>query len=225
MANPRQRRKSRSSKYSGATKSAKRAQNKRIHRGPSVMGPEVMREQWDKSLTPRQNYAKLGLAPSLVPQSGGLDRKDPYANVKRAEPQAAAPKARKGMARIVRNEQGEVVDIIEEDGEKDEDATPWGSAMNADEDEPANLVMLPPRLHAKDGESVEALAKLAEEDRPVSRFSSSNEFAWLAELVHKHGDDIDAMVRDRHLNIWQKTAGEIRRALRKAGGIDNVRIE
>lgn len=46
----------------------------------------------------------------------------------------------------------------------------------------------------------------------MSRFSSSNEFAWLAELVHKHGDDIDAMVRDRHLNIWQKTAGEIRRA-------------
>lgn len=56
MANPRQRRKSRSSTYSGATKSAKRAQNKRIHRGPSVMGPEVMREQWDKSLTPRQKY-------------------------------------------------------------------------------------------------------------------------------------------------------------------------
>ena len=46
----------------------------------------------------------------------------------------------------------------------------------------------------------------------MSRFSSLNEFAWLAELVHKHGDDIDAMVRDRHLNIWQKTAGEIRRA-------------
>lgn len=90
-----------------------------------------------------------------MPQTGGLDRKDPYANVKRAEPKSAAPKARKGMARIVRNEQGEVVDVIEEDGEQDEDATPWGSAMNADEDEPANLVMLPPRLHTKDGESVE----------------------------------------------------------------------
>lgn len=54
MANPRQRRKARSGKWSGATKSAKRAQNKRIHRAPTVMGPNVLREHWDPRLTVRQ---------------------------------------------------------------------------------------------------------------------------------------------------------------------------
>lgn len=54
MANPRQRRKARSGKYTGATKSAKRAANKRIKRAPTVMGPAILREQWDPKLTVRQ---------------------------------------------------------------------------------------------------------------------------------------------------------------------------
>lgn len=103
--------------------------------------------------------------------------------MKRAEPQAAAPKARKGMARIVRNEQGEVVDIIEEDGEKDEDATPWGSAMNADEDEPANLVMLPPRLHAKDGESVEGTSSFSHSPRQARRGGSARVALLVVERI------------------------------------------
>lgn len=61
MANPRQRRKSRSSKYSGATKSAKRAQNKRIKRAPTVMGPEILRDNWDPKLTVRQKYVRYAL--------------------------------------------------------------------------------------------------------------------------------------------------------------------
>lgn len=56
MANPRQRRKMRSGKYSGATKSAKRAQQKRLKRAPTVMGPDVLRENWDSKLTVRQKY-------------------------------------------------------------------------------------------------------------------------------------------------------------------------
>lgn len=61
MANPRQRRKSRSSKYSGATKSAKRAQNKRIKRAPTVMGPEILRDNWDPKLTVGQKYVRYAL--------------------------------------------------------------------------------------------------------------------------------------------------------------------
>lgn len=209
MANPRQRRKSRSSSYTGATKSAKRAQNKRVHRAPTVMGPSVLRENWDKTLTTRQNYAKLGLAPSLAPASGGLDRKDPYRHARPAE--APAEKPRKGMARIVRDEQGAVVDVVEghEDGVE---TTPWGPVLNADEQAPADLSMFPPKIHEQDGDAVQKLADIAKEAKPVERFVSDAEGAWLAELVHAHGDDYEAMARDRHRNIQQRTPGEIRRA-------------
>lgn len=40
---------------------------------------------------------------------------------------------------------------------------------------------------------------------------------YLQRLLEKHGKDVDAMARDRKLNTDQRTAGELRRALRRAG--------
>ena len=65
MANPRQRRKARSGKWSGATKSAKRSQQRRLKRAPTVMGPEVLRENWDPKLTVRQKYVTSPLTLQL----------------------------------------------------------------------------------------------------------------------------------------------------------------
>ncbi|WFD19762.1 non-specific serine/threonine protein kinase [Malassezia caprae] len=156
MANPLQRRKSRSSKYSGATKSAKRAQNKRIKRAPTVMGPDVLRDNWDPKLTVRQNYAKLGLVPNLGQQTGGLDRDDPYRQVPDAEPAAAAEsKPKKGMARVIRDKDGKVVDIVEYESEDDDAmSTPWGKELNKESETP-DLKLLVPRLYeGNEGETV-----------------------------------------------------------------------
>lgn len=57
-----------------------------------------------------------------------------------------------------------------------------------------------------------ALESAAETVKPVQRFTSDQEQAWLHRLVSKHGTDVEAMSRDRADNLWQKTAGEIRRA-------------
>jgi nucleolar protein 16 len=57
----------------------------------------------------------------------------------------------------------------------------------------------------------------------VQRHTSSQEHVWLADLVRAHGDDYTAMARDRKLNIWQKTPGEIRRMVKKAGGVAALR--
>ena len=35
--------------------------------------------------------------------------------------------------------------------------------------------------------------------------------AWVKELVSVHGRDVEEMVKDRKRNVWQKTAGQIRR--------------
>ena len=56
------------------------------------------------------------------------------------------------------------------------------------------------------------LEALAATQRKVIRFTSAIEADWLLALVDKYGDDIAPMTRDRKLNPWQKTAGEIKRA-------------
>lgn len=52
----------------------------------------------------------------------------------------------------------------------------------------------------------------------MPRFTSNGEHATLRVLVGKYGDDVEAMARDVRLNVDQRTAGELRRAIRKAGG-------
>lgn len=55
---------------------------------------------------------------------------------------------------------------------------------------------------------------------PVPRHSSHGELGLLRRLIDKHGADVEAMARDRRLNAAQRTAGELGRALRKAGLLD-----
>lgn len=157
-------------------------------------------------------------------QSGGLDHRDPYAQAsKNPAPAPADAQPRKGMARIIRDEQGKVVKVIE-NTEEEEDTTPWGRRFDTDEKRDPNPPMLPPRLHeGHDTAAVEQLAKMADEAAPVERHTSAGEFSWLAELVQAHGTDVEAMARDRKRNLWQRTPGEIRRALRKAGGAEGLR--
>lgn len=49
------------------------------------------------------------------------------------------------------------------------------------------------------------------------RHASTGELAYLDRLVQKYGDDIERMARDRKLNPEQRTAGELRRGLKRAG--------
>jgi nucleolar protein 16 len=51
----------------------------------------------------------------------------------------------------------------------------------------------------------------------VQRYTSTGEQAYLLRLVERYGTDVEAMSHDRRLNIEQKSAGQLSRALRKAG--------
>lgn len=66
------------------------------------------------------------------------------------------------------------------------------------------------------------LEKLASSSAPVIRHTSTSERTWLQLLVDKYADDYAAMSRDRKLNVWQKTQGEIKRAVSKAGGVEKL---
>jgi nucleolar protein 16 len=56
----------------------------------------------------------------------------------------------------------------------------------------------------------------------VIRHTSTSERTWLNQLVTAHGDDYAAMARDRKLNVWQKTEGELKRMVKKAGGVEKL---
>lgn len=63
------------------------------------------------------------------------------------------------------------------------------------------------------------LEAIAATTAPVIRHTSSAEKEWLTTLVQKHGDDFASAAMDRRLNVWQKTPGELKRMVRKAGGV------
>ncbi|GAA5944430.1 hypothetical protein JCM3775_006630 [Rhodotorula graminis] len=335
MANPRQKRKQRSSvAKAGISKASK----KNLHK-VTIKGPAILADNWDKSKTVRQNYAALGLLPTLDPrQTGGLEPETrvPLAiaaasratvddldaamaaadddddesdsddepdkdDSKKAEEHKEALKP--GMARIVRDEQGNVVSIIvgtadgaeveekvhapdrtgessdeEDDDDADEaqdkvvkagkkgdkrakgkgkgraapggdadegDATPWGRPMKDWDAAPAvesDFGATEGVAKAKDvrqgipifgaGLAVEAktdvvraLEERASRKTKVIRHTSEFEHKWLVDLVRKHGDDLTAMARDRKGNVWQKTPGELKRAIAKAGGVDKLRAQ
>lgn len=59
----------------------------------------------------------------------------------------------------------------------------------------------------------------------MPRFTSSGERGVLRQLVDKYGQDVEAMARDRKLNVDQRTAGELKRAIKKAGGFEGLMNE
>lgn len=57
---------------------------------------------------------------------------------------------------------------------------------------------------------------------PALRHSSHGELGVLRRLVAKYKDDVDAMARDRKLNVDQRSAGQLARAIKKAGGVEEL---
>ncbi|BGP44090.1 Nucleolar protein 16 [Rhodotorula kratochvilovae] len=121
--------------------------------------------------------------------------------------------------------------------------TPWGAPMKDWDAAPANeadfgalegvtkakdvrqgipIFGAPRDVEAKT-DVVRVLEERASHKTKVIRHTSQFEHEWLVSLVGKHGDDIAAMARDRKGNVWQKTPGELRRAIAKAGGLEKLK--
>jgi len=101
------------------------------------------------------------------------------------------------------------------DPSHDEQLAPWVELGSATKSGASNV----PATHA-----VRALEAISQERsaRPL-RTTSIGEQAILRRLVCKHGEDVQAMAKDRKLNPDQRTAGELSRAVRKAGGFAKLK--
>jgi nucleolar protein 16 len=238
MANPRQRRKARSShKPVRHSRQAK----KLLKKQPPISGPKVLRDAWDNHKTVRQNYAALGLIASLNPrESGGAERAAPVTQARTATNEAALVNGLEppplmssggsngipnGLGRITRDETGQVVAV--ETG-NDMDSPLPARERNLVEEAAAAAILSP------ECQSWVSLGHMSRTEDPkfdkiqalpdvhsvpvVSRFSSKGEVTFLQKLISRHGSDVEAMARDRRLNPEQRTEGELRRAIRRAGG-------
>ncbi|KZP23623.1 hypothetical protein FIBSPDRAFT_858184 [Athelia psychrophila] len=249
MANPRQRKKSRSSAHKPVHS---RNPKKSLRKKPAIRGPKALQEAWDKHKTVRQNYALLGLVCDLNPlASGGAETKPQAASALSAaaadadadvhmEVEVEAPAAGpsqpaaipKGYGKIIRDAAGNVlrVELSEavDDHEPVQDPDPnRARARQAAENDKEEMrdPEMDSRVRAhwvtelgggvKGGAALERLATGTPSSGP--RHSSSLETNYLQRLVSKHQADVDAMARDRRFNPEQRTVGQLRRGLKKAG--------
>ncbi|CDO70784.1 hypothetical protein BN946_scf184798.g99 [Trametes cinnabarina] len=186
------------------------------------------------------SYEALGLSATLNPiDSGGTERKlssQPAHEEQPASssaPSTSKPSAAnglpKGYGKIIRDADGNIVDVVLNDEDEEQDAEAMEEMLDdvpdpTEDDQAAGWVGLgsDPRKHTPESagtQVVQALEHLSEtRGGRVPRFSSKGEQAVLRRLVAKYGEDVEAMAKDHKLNVDQRTAGELRRAIRKAGG-------
>ncbi|KAF8228929.1 hypothetical protein L208DRAFT_1453149 [Tricholoma matsutake] len=239
MANPRQRRKSRSSSYKPTSHSRHAKRN--LKKTPTIRGPKVLQDVWDCRKTVKQNYATLGLIHTLNPSSGGVEpvetrfERDVMQGESVSQDTDSSAAIPKGFGRITRDEAGQVLHIEMAEGE-DEDCHPgivldmgasglelddpvlqkWtktmGVATNAG---PNNVVRALERISTPVNHHSNTLS--AGLTGAGGRHSSMREISYLKKLVSVYGVDVERMAKDRKLNAEQRTTGELRRALRRAG--------
>jgi len=233
MANPRQRRKARSSSHRPVSLS--RRAKKNLKKTPPIRGPKTLQDAWDKKKTVRQNYAALGLVHTLNPTaSGGLEQLShgitsatsvESRNITDTPDIFSA--TRKGFGRIIRDEAGNVVQVTlspEDTGDQFKDNSEVMREPEISQDAREKWVTNLGRQHdgpliLEKSVTVEALERVSVADTraKIARHPSQGEIKYLERLVDKYGEDVERMARDRKLNAEQRTAGQLRRALKRAG--------
>lgn len=114
-------------------------------------------------------------------------------------------------AKVERDEDGNIIrvigrrdnplnDLLNSDDDEEDEAEGWGGLDDGEEQ----------------SEVVQSLLYAAANPAPKKpRHMSEREVEWLENLMEAHGDDVNAMARDRKLNPMQQTAKDIARRLKK----------
>jgi len=240
MANPRQRRKARSSSHRPISHSRHAKRN--MKKVPTIRGPKALQEAWDKQKTVHQNYAKLGLLLNLNPlANGGSERST---NTRIQEPSLLSSPAMNtaddepcipsGFGRILRDDTGNIIGF-EASKTEERPSLEVADVESLQLDDQAVRQRWAATLSSSDSVQIDPKGKrvlrMLEQisagatgsttlSVPISgigsRHMSSGEIKYLEPLVKKFGDNVHAMSQDRKLNPEQRTVGQLRRALRKS---------
>ncbi|KAF5102292.1 hypothetical protein D0Z00_000475 [Geotrichum galactomycetum] len=212
----------------------KRAARKERQLRRALAANPVVAASWNAKETLAQNYKRLGLRAKLNGVAGGQEREFAVGDVQAREKDektvrdplfiangghlSAATATKKeapgaNEARIERDADGNVVRVVYgetrayDDSDDEEEFS--GFADSAADENKTEVV-----------KELERLASLPVVSTP--RVQSTREQDWIGDLVAKHGDDFDAMARDRKLNAFQQTAGDLRRRVKKWKKENNI---
>lgn len=185
----------------------------------------------DKKLTLTQNYRRLGLSARLNAPTGGVEKRtggNPIETTSdslhiNGSAKAAATNLSLGEARVERDpETGKILRVINDDeieiaGRKVRKDNPLNDPLNELSDLEEEVQT---RHQGSDNAIVRQLELQAAQEEELAkkkkpRQQSTREQEWIERLVNKHGDNIQAMVRDRKLNPMQQSEGDIRRRIKK----------
>lgn len=220
---------------SGAQKVQRHHKSKKL----ALQNP-IIAANWDKKKTLSQNYKALGLTRKLNKATGGVEKLSRGAD---AEPlseeedslaieglkkKPKVPNVDLPEVRIERDpETGAILRVIEDEAVSAVKANPLNDPLNdidmdsADEKEMQDWLTLGrvPEPSGKKGQKTAVVSALeavaAGGVRKAPRLQSDREKDWIERLVEKHGDDYEAMFRDRKLNIMQQSVGDLKRRVQK----------
>ncbi|KAI5840500.1 ribosome biogenesis protein Nop16-domain-containing protein [Morchella snyderi] len=187
--------------------------NPRVHK-VRPLGNALIAQNWDKKQTLAQNYKRLGLVSRLNGRAGGQETPLAVAAAAQKAAQKAAtaapasssrPKLAPGEAFIERDEDGNVVKIVY--GKSAEEA------LNDNEEEEEEEEFM--GIEDTRTDIVKQLEAQAAVVVKRERSQSSREKEWVEVLVKKYGKDYSKMARDRKLNPFQQSAGELKRRVEK----------
>lgn len=217
MVSVRKRKMARSSVKKNTRRTKDRQRNINVYSNP------IIAANWDKSLTLKQNYKKLGLRAKLGTSAGGDEKKvvslseiqkkrekknknnsnKDIPSIDEIENLDDPSKIPEDEARLIRDpETNEVVKVI------------YGTMkVNDDEDDEDDEL----EKDAENPSVVEQLEEYAQKHSKIKkeRHLSERESDWLKSLYEKYGDDFEKMKWDKKLNIYQHTAGELKRKINK----------
>ncbi|ODV93390.1 hypothetical protein PACTADRAFT_51986 [Pachysolen tannophilus NRRL Y-2460] len=197
--------------------------NKDKQRKINISSNPIIAANWDHSLTLEQNYKKLGLKSRLGKYAGGTEKdvigrsrreKEVGEGEKITELQSSVneleshdpSKIPEGEARIIRDNEGKVLEIIYGTkprsllvGSIGQDKS--GSRSDSDSE--------------TETEVVKKLKELSKIDKSKPRIQSEREQEWVSKLYAKYGDDYEKMKWDKKLNIYQQSSGDLKRRILK----------
>ncbi|KAG0638027.1 ribosome biogenesis protein Nop16 [Tuber brumale] len=182
------------------------------HKNPRIFkvhptGNALIAANWDRKQTLSQNYRRLGLVSRLGKATGGVEKgfsssAAAAAAAGQQQKDRVKEKLAPGEARIVRDEEGKVIRVIY--GKSAEEA------LDSDSEEFTGFAGGGGGGEMDFVKKLEAQAAVGE--RKNRKVLCPGEMDWISRLVEKYGEeDCEGMVRDRKMNVYQQTLGDIRR--------------
>ena len=174
----------------------------------------------DSHLTKSQNYRRLGLVSKLNNTSGGIEKIPSNLGTSAISTQnsletlnilSKIPRTLRPVeAQVQRDpETGRILRVIHEPLKEPNPLNdPLNEILNDEGDGREDTTTTHGIIR-----ELEEQASLEVKKRP--RQQSERETEWISDLVQRHGNDVMAMVRDKKLNPYQQTEGDLRRRVKR----------